>query len=106
MRLSHQIAQKLHAVSETGSERAHDLVDLQLIVAHSELDMKEVRSKCRRLFDYRRMQSWPPTIVKGPGWDELYQNAKGTLPILQTVDEAIEWANKLIVRIESKNEGQ
>ena len=106
MRLSHQIAQKLHAVSEAGSERAHDLVDLQLIVAHSELDMKEVRSKCRRLFDYRRMQAWPPTIVKGAEWDDLYQNAKGNLPILQTVDEAIEWANKLIVRIESINEGQ
>ncbi len=102
MRLSHQIVQKLHAVSECGSERAHDLVDLQLIVAHSELDMKEVRSKCRRLFDYRRMHAWPPTIVKGAEWDELYQNAKGSLPILQTADEAISWANKLIAKIEGQ----
>lgn len=31
MALKHQIAQKLHGVSEPGSERAHDLVDLQLI---------------------------------------------------------------------------
>ena len=89
MRLSHQIAQKIHAVSEAGSERAHDLIDLQLIVAHSELDMKEVRSKCHRLFDYRRMQSWPPTIIKGVGWDELYLNAKSDLPVLPTAEEAV-----------------
>lgn len=29
----HQIAQKLHACTEAGSDRAHDLVDLQLLVA-------------------------------------------------------------------------
>ena len=106
MRLSHQVAQKLHAVSEAGSERVHDLVDLQLIVAHSKLDMEEVRSKCRRLFHYRRMQSWPPTIVKGPGWDELYQNAKGSLPVLLTADEAILWANGLVAAIERQHVGQ
>ena len=99
MKLSHQIAQKLHAVSETGSERAHDLVDLQLIVANSKLDLEDIRSKCRRLFDYRRMQSWPPTIRKGVGWDELYLNARGNLPILSTVDEAVVWANELIAQI-------
>lgn len=104
MMLSHQIAQKLHAVSEAGSERAHDLIDLQLIVANSKLDMADVRSKCHRLFDYRRMQPWPPTIVKGAGWDELYQNAKGNLQVLQTVDEAIAWANELIAKIENSNE--
>lgn len=100
MMLSHQIAQKLHAVSEAGSERAHDLIDLQLIVANSKLDMADVRSKCHRLFDYRRMQAWPPTIVKGVGWDELYMNAKGNLHVLQTADEAIVWANELITKIE------
>lgn len=103
MRLSYQIAQKLHAVSEAGSERAHDLIDLQLIAANSELDMADVRSKCRRLFEYRRMHSWPPTITKSVGWDELYQNAKGNLPVLPTADEAVAWANGLIARIEDGN---
>ena len=65
MKLSYQIAQKLHAVSDPDSERAHDLVDLQLIVAHSKLDMADVRSKCHRLFDYRRMQAWPPKDSQG-----------------------------------------
>lgn len=100
MKLSYQIAQKLHAVSEANSERAHDLVDLQLIAAHSELDLKEVRSKCHRLFDYRRMQAWPPKIIKGDVWEELYQSAKDNLDILQTADEAIAWINELILKIE------
>ncbi len=100
MKLSYQIAQKLHAVSEVGSERAHDLIDLQLIVSNSELDLADVRSKCLRLFDYRRMQSWPPTIIKGVGWDELYLNAKSDLPVLPTAEEAVAWANKLIETIE------
>ncbi len=102
MKLSHQVAQKLHALSETASERAHDLVDLQLIMANSQLNMEEVHSKCRRLFDYRRMQSWPPTISKGEGWDELYMKARGTLPILPTADEAVIWVNELIAKIEGQ----
>lgn len=61
------------------------------------------RARCGRLV-HRRMQSWPPTIVKGSGQDELYQNAKGNLPVLQTADEAIFWANELIARIEESNE--
>ena len=101
MKLSYQVAQKLHAVSEKGSERAHDLIDLQLIVANSQLDIADLRSKCHRLFDYRRMQPWPPTIVKGDGWDELYLNARGNLPILPTAAEAVVWANELIAKIEN-----
>ena len=50
-----------------GKERAHDLIDLQLIMLHSSPDLADVRSKCVRLFDYRRKQPWPPKIVKGGG---------------------------------------
>lgn len=103
MKLSYQIAQKLHAATGENSERAHDLVDLQLICAHSEIDLEETGTLCRRLFDYRRRQSWPPTIVKGVDWDRLYAeacaNIVGTAPVLPTVDEAVAWANDLINRI-------
>ena len=44
MQLSHQIAQKLHALSAPGSDRIHDLVDLQIIIDSSEtLNYKEIR---------------------------------------------------------------
>lgn len=38
MRADHQVAQKLHAVSNPGSERAKDLVDLQLLDRGEDLD--------------------------------------------------------------------
>jgi len=65
MPLPHQIAQKLHGLSEQGSERAHDLIDLQLIVANADLDLRKTREICERLFEYRKKQKWPPTITIG-----------------------------------------
>lgn len=46
MRLEHQIAQKLHATSSPGSERAHDLIDLQIAVSGGTADYAEVRTVC------------------------------------------------------------
>lgn len=108
MKLPYQVAQKLHAVTGKDSERAHDLIDLQLVCDKSELDLSETKSLCRRLFDYRRKQSWPPVVVKGPEWDRLYDealaNIVGEVPVLQSVDEAIVWANDLISRIDAAEE--
>jgi predicted nucleotidyltransferase component of viral defense system len=100
MRIEHQVAQKLHAASGAGSARAHDLVDLQLIVARESVDYSAVRQVCRRLFAYRRQQAWPPTMLKGDDWDELYLAQSEGLEVLPTVDDAIEWANDLVNRIE------
>ena len=103
MKLAFQVAQKLHAVSAPGSERAHDLVDLQLMVARSSLDLADIRAKCRRLFAYRKRQVWPPTIVAGPEWGSAYEAALETMQdksgILPAIDEAVAWANDLIARI-------
>lgn len=44
MRADHQVAQKLHAVSGEGSERASDLVDLQLLAKGEDLDPGRVRA--------------------------------------------------------------
>lgn len=103
MKLPYQIAQKLHAVSEEGSDRAHDLIDLQLVSAHSALNLKDIKVTCERLFKYRRKQAWPPRIIKGEKWEEVYAGARETLrdgsSVLPSVDEAIIWANDLIVRI-------
>ena len=101
MRADHQVAQKLHAASETGSERARDLVDLQLLDRGEELDLAQVASTCRRLFEYRRQQEWPPTIVPGNQWDTLYTEAADGLDLLAGLDEAIAWANEFIRRIDA-----
>lgn len=99
MRVDHQVAQKLHAVSEEGSERARDLVDLQLLDKGEELDLAQVRTTCLRLFDYRRQQAWPPIIVAGEGWGSLYEAAVEDIDALSAMDDAITWANDFVQRI-------
>ena len=103
MPLTHQVVQKLHGVSEPNSSRAHDLVDLQLIFAHDAVDLKEVSRIAKRLFANRRRQPWPTLITKGESWDSLYADAAMGLEVLETVDEAIAWANELIAKIDAAN---
>ena len=99
MPLPFQIAQKLHGLSSQGSNRARDLIDLQLLLAGAKVDLRTTASVCSRLFAYRKMQPWPPTIVKGVGWDSLYAAQRGTLSVLPTADEAVAWVNELIGRL-------
>ncbi len=100
MSVSHQVAQKLHALTAPRSKRAHDLLDLQLIAANSQMDLPEILKVCRRLFGYRKMQTWPPTLQSGTDWAERYDAQKTGLPVLPSVDEAVAWANDLIQRID------
>lgn len=98
MPLAHQIAQKLHGLTSPG-DRARDLIDLQLIMKRSEVDLKETRAVCERLFSYRRKQAWPPSVMMQEGWRDLYREQASGLDVLPDVEEAIKWANKLITRI-------
>ena len=98
MPLSHQIAQKLHALTSVG-DRARDLIDLQLIAKNAELDLDITRRTCERLFAYRKKQAWPPIIEKWRGWDELYAETAKGLPVEQNLDRAIAWANNLVSEI-------
>lgn len=99
MRADHQIAQKLHAVSGESSERAHDLVDLQLLEKGEALDLKRVSSTCVRLFGYRGQQAWPPHIVVGEGWATLYSAAAEDVDVLPTVEGAVAWVNDFVRRV-------
>lgn len=100
MSLEYQVAQKLHGATEEGSQRAHDLIDLQIIMERRNLDMQRLKGICRRLFAYRMMQAWPPVVTKNMDWETIYNEERGELPVLPTVDKAVAWANDLIARIE------
>ena len=102
MKLEYQVAQKLHGATELGSKRAHDLIDLQLILSQNEIDMVKTASICRELFRYRRKQPWPARVVRNENWDVAYLERKGGLKVLPTVDEAIIWANDLVARIDAE----
>lgn len=101
MPLKFQIAQKLHAVSALGNERAHDLIDLQLIAEAYGGDYADVKATCKRLFAYRKMQTWPPVVKAGSDWETLYSRQLPAGDLLRTVDEAVAWANELIARIDA-----
>lgn len=79
--------------------RAHDLIDLQLIMAGGGIDIGKTAELCRSLFRYRKVHDWPPKVEKGEGWAAIYNDQKGELPVLATVDEAIAWANNLIAKL-------
>lgn len=60
-----QIAQKIHAATEPGSDRAHDLLDLQLLwhagtAAGAALDLRLLATLCESTFAFRQRHSWPP----------------------------------------------
>ncbi|QUY62124.1 Nucleotidyl transferase, PF08843 family [Gulosibacter molinativorax] len=99
MRADHQIAQKLHAVSANGSERARDLVDLQLLANSEDLDLVQVAATCVRLFDYRQQHAWPPLIVAEEQWSTLYAEAAEGLDVLETLEMALDWVNVFVKRI-------
>jgi len=99
MKCEHQMAQKLHGLTEPGSRRVHDLVDLQLMVDRSQIDFAELERLCRRLFAFRRLQDWPPKVAKGTDWESMYRDANFKRGVTRTLDEAIDWANALIAKI-------
>lgn len=90
LKLEHQIAQKLHAVTYPGSERAHDLVDLQLLWGDSP-DLGELGSVAERLFRFRQQHQWPPVVTVQPGWATRYNEAALDLTVEQDVDAAVDW---------------
>lgn len=97
--IHHQIAQKLHALSTEGSERAHDLIDLQLIEQNENINFALTKESCVRLFSSRKMQNWPPIVSEGANWKSLYATRLGDFDILKTVSEAVDWVNKFIAKI-------
>ena len=80
-------------------DRVRDLVDLQLLDKREELDLGQLRATCLRLFYYRQLHSWPPSVEVGVGWDELYEAAIEGVDVLLEVGDAVAWANGLITRI-------
>ena len=97
----HQVAQKLHGLTEPGSRRVNDIVDLQVIFEHSEIDLMKTRQICVRLFAFRRRQPWPPRVVKGLDWESVYEASRSKTELTKSLDEAIVWANDLIARIDA-----
>ena len=93
--LHHQIAQKLHALTEPGSERAHDLVDLQLLWSSlSRASGKALAETVQRLFAFRAAHQLSPILDAGANWETLYLEAAAGLEVAQELSAAIAWLNE------------
>ena len=100
MKIVHQVAQKLHGVTDPDYVRAQDLIDLQLMFAHEKIDLGEVNSICSRLFPNRQKHAWPTRFAaEGEEWRLAYDKLKGDLPVLPTFREAEDWLNQQIAQI-------
>lgn len=100
--LEHQLAQKLHGASGESAKnsRAHDLIDIQLIVADGAVDLAAVKRICHELYRQRRKQDWPTLVTKHEGWDALYDEKRRGLDVIDSVDGAIQFVNDLISKID------
>ena len=101
--LDHQIAQKLHACTYVNpksgqNDRAHDLVDLQILELEETIDMTAVAVTAERLFAARQGHDWPPTVVQYDRWETIYTEAASGLDVIDNVTDAVTWANDFIAR--------
>lgn len=99
MKIAYQVAQKIHGATDKEYVRANDLVDLQLIFARESVNLEEVAVICKRLFANRKKQDWPSYIEVSDEWRVDYEALRQSLPVLDSADDAIRWANDLIAKI-------
>ncbi len=109
MSLEYQIAQKLHACTDPGdpprhNERAHDVVDLLLLLPLlDESSYPETKKACMEIFSNRSRQDWPPDVRPYSDWSRLYNASladileRPALPI--TVDDAVKILHSYVERI-------
>lgn len=100
MSAEHQVAQKIHACTGPAAvERAHDLVDIQILAAIEDLDYAEIGRIGPRLFAYRRRHEWPPVVVAHEGWESLYTKALDDLvneTVHDVLNDAVAFVNEII----------
>ncbi|MFN3256445.1 MAG: nucleotidyl transferase AbiEii/AbiGii toxin family protein [Ilumatobacter sp.] len=102
--VEHQIAQKLHACTSvhprTGNnDRAHDLVDLQILELEEPIDKTAVAEIATRLFRARNAYTWPPVVISHPSWPTIYAEAADGLDVLTDIEDAVAWTNNFITSL-------
>jgi predicted nucleotidyltransferase component of viral defense system len=110
MTLPWQVAQKIHACTEPveqprTNDRAHDLVDLQLLEALLVTEqLTETRTASIAVFEARSKHIWRPTVVAQPHWGPIYTRALEGLEDLglaPTVEEAVKRIQAFVNQIDA-----
>jgi hypothetical protein len=105
--LRYQIAQKIHACTETlnngePNDRSRDLIDLLLLRGLlPDGHLPDVRKACLETFRIRKKHAWPPTLSVPLHWIEQYREEAGAVDFgILDVDEAAERVRELIAEID------
>ncbi len=109
--LPYQIAQKIHACTETkegkDNDRFRDLVDLILLddlVVDG--DLGRVRDACVEVFALRDTHAWPPSVTVYPLWPDQYRALADDMGFpVSDVGEAAGAVGAMIARIASAARG-
>ena len=67
---------------------------------NEDFDIGATADICRKLFNYRKMHTWPASVEKGYGWDSVYDEQRGDLPVAESCDEAVRIVNELIEQLD------
>ncbi len=78
------------------NDRAHDLVDLQILEHEEPIDKSAVAKIATRLFRVRNAHTWPPVVVSHPSWPTICTEAADGLGVLTNVDDAVASTNNFI----------
>lgn len=91
------------------NDRAHDLVDLQLLEGlMADSDLIPTRNACIAVFDGRAQHLWPPSVAALPHWPLIYTAALEGLDHLElarTADAAAEAVQRFVARIDKATSG-
>jgi len=104
--VENQLPQKIHALTAPGSDRIHDLVDIQLLWT-DDVDLGVLNQTCRRTFDFRKGHSWPLQGFSAPrSLRELYESARQETDfhddsvVIPDLDSAADWFNDKLADLE------
>ena len=106
-----QIAQKIHALTHPESDRAHDLVDLQLLWT-DQVNPTAVKTACEHTFRYRKEHSWPPLPLRSMAADQARYHAAlqeilvsdQPITVAQEIATARDWLDSKIRKLLQSHE--
>lgn len=104
--VENQLAQKIHALTEPGSKRMHDLVDIQLLWT-DDVDLELLSLTCERTFAFRKGHAWPVTgfAPSTVAHSDIYGAAReqtdldGDSEILTDLGSAVIWLNDKLAEL-------
>lgn len=95
-----QIAQKLHACTEPGSERGHDIYDIAMLQTMREIDWVLLATLTKRTFTYRKLHQWSVDFTPSGKFKDVYLAETDDIAGAPGYEEALRIVQSMIRRID------